>query len=243
MALSFYLLYIISGIFSAFWIMAVFKIGFLLVAFLLGRLQGWKGLQGYGLGLRMGWWQQLLKDCCLGWYSSAFLFSLAVRSGYETYQGIAPISVIIRQLPLILLMTAFPSVAEDILTRGYLYGHLLQRWSPGTGCYSPQGYMCWIIYGGLLMMFLYWYIFSCSVCSGIQSGRLVLCGWLSVFTGAQTLPLKAHTLIGEDRICSNTPGQYLAAGRKLAIIIPYTCNPGLKESKESQQWFILRVPA
>ncbi|MBL0152989.1 MAG: CPBP family intramembrane metalloprotease [Chitinophagaceae bacterium] len=30
----------------------------------------------------------------------------------------------LNQLPMLLLMTAIPSVAEDILTRGYLYAHL-----------------------------------------------------------------------------------------------------------------------
>ena len=30
----------------------------------------------------------------------------------------------LNQLPVMLIMTAIPSVAEDILTRGYLYGHL-----------------------------------------------------------------------------------------------------------------------
>jgi hypothetical protein len=47
--------------FSAFWIMATFKIGFLIVAFILAMLQGWKSLGGYGLGFGPKWGSDLIK--------------------------------------------------------------------------------------------------------------------------------------------------------------------------------------
>lgn len=115
--------------FPAFWIMAVFKIGFLPVAFACARLQGWKGLGGYGLGLENGWVKHLLKGLLTG----IIFFSLSVLAsillGYEQITDVDTASIL-QQLPLLLLMTVFPSIAEDILTRGYLYGHLSQKMKP-----------------------------------------------------------------------------------------------------------------
>lgn len=125
-----FFIYHIPEFFTAFWIMAVFKIGFLLVAFVTGRLQGWKGLEGFGLGWRMGWWQQLLKGLLLGLLFFGVAEGLAVAFGYEKFNGIVAADIILKQLPLILLMTFFPSIAEDILTRGYLYGHLFSKMRP-----------------------------------------------------------------------------------------------------------------
>lgn len=118
--------------FPVFWIMAVFKIGFLLVAFAVARLQGWRGLGGYGLGLQNDWVQHLLKGLLAG----AIFFCLSVLAsvllGYEQITGVASAGAILQQLPLLLLMTVFPSIAEDILTRGYLYGHLAEKMKPAT---------------------------------------------------------------------------------------------------------------
>lgn len=116
--------------FNALWIMAVFKIGFLLVAFATGRLQGWKGLEGYGLGFKYGWWQFLLRGLLLGLVFFGLSVALSVMVGYEQFTGFAPLTVILQKLPLLLLMTVFPSVAEDILTRGYLFGHLFVKMKP-----------------------------------------------------------------------------------------------------------------
>jgi len=110
--------------FSAFWIMATFKIGFLVVAFILARLQGWKGLGGYGLGLSKPWILDLLKGLLTGLLFFALSVLVSVKCGYEAVTHPLFFRNIIDQLPMILLMTAIPSVAEDILTRGYLYGHL-----------------------------------------------------------------------------------------------------------------------
>jgi len=119
-----FIVYHFPEFFSPLWIAAVFKIGFLIVAFLIARWQGWKGLDGYGLSLHKGWAKNLL----IGLFSGIafFLLSewLATKTGYEKLIAVKPFPAIIRILPLTLLMTFFPSIAEDILTRGYLYGHL-----------------------------------------------------------------------------------------------------------------------
>ncbi|MBS1653755.1 MAG: CPBP family intramembrane metalloprotease [Bacteroidetes bacterium] len=125
-----FVVYHFPEFFSAFWIMAVFKIGFLAVAFFLARWQGWKGLGAYGLSIQKGWWLYLLN----GWLTGIFFFSLsvllAVIAGFEVIISIEPVQVVLKQLPLILLMTVFPSIAEDILTRGYLFGHLKNKLKP-----------------------------------------------------------------------------------------------------------------
>ncbi|MBU4539048.1 MAG: CPBP family glutamic-type intramembrane protease [Weeksellaceae bacterium] len=110
--------------FSEFWIMAVFKIGFLIVALLLAFLQGWKGLAAYGLGIKDRWLPNLLKGLLIG--VMGFSLSLWISSilGFENIFFQQSFSFVLKQLPMLLLMTAIPSVAEDILTRGYLYAHL-----------------------------------------------------------------------------------------------------------------------
>lgn len=119
-----FIIYHFPEFFSALWIAAVFKIGFLLVAFFIARWQGWKGLGGYGLGLHKGWIKNLLTGLLIG--MAFFLFSewLTTKAGYEKLMSVKDLSTVLKVLPLTLLMTFFPSIAEDILTRGYLYGHL-----------------------------------------------------------------------------------------------------------------------
>ncbi len=127
-----FLVYHFPEFFQAFWIMALFKIGFLLVAYLLARVQGWRGLEGYGLGLHRGWWKQLAGGLISG--AAFFILSIILSVGFqfELWVGIAGPEKILSSLPMILLMTAFPSIAEDILTRGYLQGHLKKM---GTGSF------------------------------------------------------------------------------------------------------------
>lgn len=116
--------------FSAFWIMALFKIGFLVAAFFLARAQGWRGLGGYGLGLTSNWLGHLTIGLVLGLAFFVLSFYLSVLLGYESMTVNSTIAAFASQLPMLLLMTAVPSVAEDILTRGYLYAHLQKYMKP-----------------------------------------------------------------------------------------------------------------
>lgn len=113
--------------FPLFWIMAVFKIGFILVAFIIGTLQGKKGLSGFGLGVVPGCWFDLLKGLLIGLFGFGISFITSILLGYEKIVLFPTAEVIFKQLPVLLLMTSIPSVAEDILTRGYLSGHLGKR--------------------------------------------------------------------------------------------------------------------
>ncbi len=57
---------------------------------------------------------------------AAFVLSIliTVTLHYQELMEIQQGGFFLEKLPMILLMTFFPSIAEDILTRGYLHGHL-----------------------------------------------------------------------------------------------------------------------
>lgn len=130
--IALFIVYHFPEFFSALWIAAVFKIGFLVVAFLIAKWQGWKGIGGFGLSLHKAWARNLLLGLVIG--LCFFLLSefIAVKAGYEKYISAESFSNVLKQLPLILLMTFFPSIAEDILTRGYLYAHLNPKLKPAV---------------------------------------------------------------------------------------------------------------
>ena len=69
-----FVLYHFPEFFSAFWVAAVCKIAFLMVAYLVARAQGFKGLGGYGLQLHRGWWINLGRGVALGVATYCFVF-------------------------------------------------------------------------------------------------------------------------------------------------------------------------
>ncbi|MBX0332227.1 CPBP family intramembrane metalloprotease [Pontibacter sp. HSC-14F20] len=110
--------------------MAVFKIGFLVAAFFLAKAQGWPGLGGYGLGLKSNWLGQLMVGLLLGLIFFVLSFYTSIFLEYESIVSSTSIAAFAGQLPMLLLMTAIPSIAEDILTRGYPYAHLQKYMKP-----------------------------------------------------------------------------------------------------------------
>jgi uncharacterized protein len=125
-----FLVYHFPEFFSAFWVMATFKIGFLMVAVIVARLQGWKGLGAYGLSLKASGVTNLLKGLLVGFVFFLLSVFISVGAGYDEITKVNSFSSIVSQLPMLLLTTAVPSVAEDILTRGYLYAHLRKYLNP-----------------------------------------------------------------------------------------------------------------
>jgi len=115
-----------------FWVMAVFKIGFIVAAFIVARVQGWKGLGGFGLALQKPAASDLLKGLGAGLLLFTVSLLIAILAGFEQYIGMASGEQVLKNLPMLLLMTAIPSIDEDILTRGYLWGHL-SNWLPKWG--------------------------------------------------------------------------------------------------------------
>jgi membrane protease YdiL (CAAX protease family) len=110
--------------FQSFAITAVFKIGFLLAAIFLSRFQGWKFLEGYGLSFNKKWLSLLSGGLLVGFISFTISILLSLGMNFEKLVNIQTFYFFLKSLPLTLLMTFFPSIAEDILTRGYLFGHL-----------------------------------------------------------------------------------------------------------------------
>ena len=122
-----FIIYHFPEFFQAFWIAALFKISFLAAALLLARMQGWQQVSGYGLKWHKWWWRNLLAGLILG--IGFFLLSEAAAAFFtvQKINSIDPATAMVSRLPMILLITFFPSIAEDILTRGYLFGHLRHR--------------------------------------------------------------------------------------------------------------------
>jgi uncharacterized protein len=117
--------YHLPEFFDAFWIAAVGKIGFIILAYLIARIHGFTGLAGFGLGrknlfhLFPGWVLGITTYLSVLFISMKFNFIEISLEG--TFQGFW------KNLPTIMIMTAVPSIAEDILTRGYLFAHLDNR--------------------------------------------------------------------------------------------------------------------
>lgn len=119
-----FFIYHFPEFFSALWIMAAFKIGFLFAAYLLVRIQGIKGQGIFGLILSLKSIVYLFVGLIVGILFFEVSFFTSVLMGYQKIESVSSFKNIIKQVPLLLLMTAIPSVAEDILTRGYLFVHL-----------------------------------------------------------------------------------------------------------------------
>jgi membrane protease YdiL (CAAX protease family) len=119
-----FIIYHFPEFFPAFWIMAICKIGFLFAAFISGRLQGFNGLKGYGLAFNKRWVMDLMSGLHIGLFFFFLSVFLSTRLGFEEITVVYSFHSAISHLPMILLMTAIPSMAEDILTRGYVFAHL-----------------------------------------------------------------------------------------------------------------------
>src|SRR5690606_10904045 len=94
------------------------------------KAQGWPGLGGYGLGLKSKWLGQLMVGLLLGLIFFVLSFYTSIFLEYESIVSSTYIAAFAGQLPMLLLMTAIPSIAEDILTRGYPYAHLQKYMKP-----------------------------------------------------------------------------------------------------------------
>lgn len=127
-----FFIYHIAEFYDSFLLMAITKIGIIPVAWLLAKWQGWKGLGGYGLiGNRSAVYN------CIAGLLIAFAFYLlyqgiTVAAGWERIQPMPDIPTVVSMIPQLLFMTLFPSLAEDLLTRGYLFAHLSKKFSSAT---------------------------------------------------------------------------------------------------------------
>lgn len=121
--IALFFVYHFPEFFNSFLLSAIFKIGFLVFAIFLAKLQGFSGLSAYGLPFNNSW----LKNVLIGLLIGTTFFTLSVILSYllkfDTIDKVENFNFFLQSLPLTMLMTFFPSIAEDILTRGYLWGH------------------------------------------------------------------------------------------------------------------------
>ena len=108
----------------------VIQIIFFLLAWWVGRWQGYKGLQAWGLGLQKGWFGQLLIGMLLGIILYGGCYFLNLWLGSERITHIPGFKEILPQLSLFCLGTLFSSFSEDVLTRGYIVKHLNNKIAP-----------------------------------------------------------------------------------------------------------------
>jgi len=91
----------------------------LLVAWPLGRWLGWHGYDAFGLELVPRWWAILVGGMVLATLAKLAVLALAPMAGAGML-GFARPNLALPFIGLALVSTFVPSVAEDILTRGFL---------------------------------------------------------------------------------------------------------------------------
>lgn len=94
---------------------------FFVVAVVLARVQAGRGLGAWGLGLHPGWAGNLARGVAIGVAFSALSLVVSSALGLVRVTSVAPARDLAAGLPLVLVITLVPSLAEDILTRGYPY--------------------------------------------------------------------------------------------------------------------------
>jgi membrane protease YdiL (CAAX protease family) len=97
----------------------VLMLAALLVAWPLGRWLGWRGYDAFGLQFERGWVPLVVGGILLAALAKVSTLALAPLVG-AGHLGVAAADLTLPFLGMALLTTFVPSVAEDILTRGFL---------------------------------------------------------------------------------------------------------------------------
>lgn len=104
----------------------------IVVSDLVARAQHAPGLVAYGLARHRGWILNLVIGTAVGIAFAAIAHAIAIAGGYERIVGIAAPDVWLTGMPKIMIMTLVPSLAEDLLARGYLFRFLAPRLAPAV---------------------------------------------------------------------------------------------------------------
>lgn len=99
----------------------------IIVSYFVIRTQKGKGLEAYGLFQILKYKSNLWKGLLLGFAFSAFANLITVWLHWNTISTSLSITQIITETFIFAIGTLLPSLAEDILTRGYLFAHLTTR--------------------------------------------------------------------------------------------------------------------
>ncbi|CAG9606961.1 CPBP family intramembrane glutamic endopeptidase [Pseudoneobacillus rhizosphaerae] len=103
---------------------------FFIVAHIVSKLMGEKGLSAFGMYRHKSAFKNLSTGFLLGilFYSGSFIVS--VMKGEIYFGGFFSIQQMILPLLGIILITFFSSASEDMLTRGYVFKYLPKKFSP-----------------------------------------------------------------------------------------------------------------
>jgi len=226
-----FFIYHFPEFFQAFWIMAVFKTGFLLMAFIIARMQGWKGLGGFGLGLVPGFRSDLVKGIFIGLIGFGISLLLSIILGYERIVTVPTVQSILAQMPMLLLMTSIPSVAEDILTRGYLFGHLSERLSKNSWIFiSTAVYVLnhiWRLSDGVAVL-TYLFLLGAVLAFAVWSTKLL---WLAfgIHWGSNIAFESSNSMFKTESLVSHQGSNWvLAATWALLFLLLTLFKPGEK---------------
>ncbi len=110
----------------------VLMVSSLLAAWPLSRWLGWRGYAAYALA--GDGWRRWLPGCLVLAVLAKFVaVAVGLRLGaYAGEPAAGSMAVLANVLPMLLLSTFIPSLAEDILTRGFWYRAAGIRWRSGT---------------------------------------------------------------------------------------------------------------
>lgn len=115
-------------------VQAAFMVAMVVVAWPLGRWLGFRGYDAYGLG-----WHRSTPVLLAGGLALALLLkyvAVCVGMAFNVYLARAPAMPpmaavsFLSSIPWALVATFVPALAEDILTRGFLYRAIRVRWLP-----------------------------------------------------------------------------------------------------------------
>jgi membrane protease YdiL (CAAX protease family) len=93
----------------------------LLIAWPIGRWLGGRGFDRFGLALGPGWWVILLVGLALAALAKVASLALGLQTGVYAVSGAVQV-LTVGTVAVALITTFVPSLAEDILTRGFLLG-------------------------------------------------------------------------------------------------------------------------
>lgn len=105
---------------------------FLPLAWLIAKWQGFTGLSAWGMTTGKEAWKQTGKGFLAGTMVMGLYFVTCLFLDILKVVSIPPANLFLLQLLVFVAGTFFPSLAEDILTRAYLYHFLKHRFPPYT---------------------------------------------------------------------------------------------------------------
>ena len=97
---------------------------FFLLALLIAKTQGYKGLSAWGMTVNRSTLLYLSAGLLAGIVLDAIAYITCLYMGIETISHIPSTSDFIQQSALLIFGTFFSSLSEDVLTRGYIYRHI-----------------------------------------------------------------------------------------------------------------------